>query len=104
MKAQILLAAFLASFLGGMYMGYHLHSSFTLRKEVSIVNDKIEDDNEDKKAITEHVTEVEKVVYVTRDKIIYLPAITVDDSGCGLNSSVGLRQSVYNEFPEVLFQ
>ena len=104
MKSKILLAAFLASFFGGMYLGYHLHSSFTLGKEVAIVNEKIEDDNEDKEAITKHVTEVEKVVYITRDKIIRLPAITNDDSGCGLNDSVRLQQSIYDEFPEVLFQ
>lgn len=102
-RILIILALILSISLGSGFVGYRLAKGSTAISVNNTLNQQIGDDNEKKQKNTEQITEVEKLVYKVQERIVYLPSIPTN-SDCSLRDAIKLQQSVYEEFPEVLFQ
>ena len=88
---------------GAFFFGVDYQKGRQAKKEVKVIEEKIEDHNEDDKAIAETARTVEKKKIIYRDKIIYLPA-TVVDADCPNDPSAGLRRSVVESLDRSLFE
>ena len=101
-KVYIALGVCAMLLFGGFYAGYNFKSGMVAKEKVKITENLIEDDNQDKKEIAEHVKTVYKTVTKVERKIIQLPPITITER-CPIGDVIRLQQQTYSNYPSMLF-
>lgn len=98
--AALGLAAFLLS--SGFYSGYQISQARIAHKQLKTANEVIQDDNQDKVAITNHISEVKTVQRKSERAIIQIK--TIDNTKpCPIADVSRMQQQTYSNFPDVFF-
>ena len=88
---------------GGFYTGYQFSQGRIAQKQLKTASEVIENDNQDKIAITNHITEV-KTIQGISERAINKIEIIDNTKPCPIAELVRVQRETYTAFPELFFQ